>query len=82
MLAHRVKIAGDGQDVKTLNEGVVQDEHGSGHPPHDCRIPEQHLTNVGDIKHFRVAQTELPFLIISLIDIGALGMAYQVMSEV
>jgi len=43
-----------------LNEGIVEYKHDCGYIPHPLPIVVQHLTQVADISHFRVAQTKFP----------------------
>lgn len=60
MIAHRVEVSSDGQDVKCLDERVVENEHKSREPPSQGRVPEEHLANVAHIQHFRMSKTKFP----------------------
>lgn len=60
--AHRVQVARDNEDVKPLNEGVVEQKHDRCGIPGPFRIPEKHLPNVADISYLWVTQAKFPFI--------------------
>jgi len=49
MVGHSVQIAGDCKDVKSLNKGVVQNEHDGREPPSPILVPKEHLANIANI---------------------------------
>lgn len=60
MVRHGVEVLGSNQNVKTLNEGVVQDEHDGRGVPYPGFTPEQHLPDITHIPDLWVTETELP----------------------
>lgn len=60
MVRHGIEIATDGKTMKSLDEGVVQDEHDSSKPPRPSLVPEEHLTNVTHVPNLWMSQAEFP----------------------
>ena len=60
VICHRVEVAGNRQDVKSLNEGIVQQEHDRSEPVGDVAVPEEHLANVCHISNLGVSEAEFP----------------------
>lgn len=60
MFGHGVEVAGNGQDMKTLDESVVQNKHNGSEPPSNVRIEEEHFANISDIADLGMSETKLP----------------------
>jgi len=57
---NRVEVFGRDQNMKGLNEGIVQNEHDRSGVPSPRFTPEEHLADITNISNFWMAETEFP----------------------
>lgn len=53
-----VQASGEGEPY--LNKRVVQHEHDRGSIPGPLLAPEEHLSDIADVSHLGMPETELP----------------------